>query len=52
MIHHLYPGIPHFDEPKAMEALKPFLIERGVRGAADIPEKVRFNPLIASSRVA
>jgi beta-carotene hydroxylase len=49
VIHHLYPGIPHFDEPKAMEALKPFLIERGVRGAEDIPEKVRFNPLMASS---
>ena len=50
VIHHLYPGIPHFDEPKAMEALKPFLIERGVRGAEDIPEKVRFNPLMAAPK--
>jgi beta-carotene hydroxylase len=47
VIHHLYPGIPHFDEPKAMEALKPFLLERGVPGAEDIPEQVRFNPLMA-----
>lgn len=47
VIHHLYPGIPHFDEPKAMEALKPFMIERGVPGAEDIPDKVRFNPLMA-----
>ena len=49
VIHHLYPGIPHFDEPKAMEALKPFMVARGVRGAEDIPEKVRFNPLIGSA---
>jgi beta-carotene hydroxylase len=48
IIHHLYPGIPHFDEPKAMEALKPFLIARGVRGAEDIPDRVRFNPLMSA----
>jgi len=47
VIHHLFPGIPHWDEPKAMEALRPFLIARGVPGAEDIPEKVRFNPLMA-----
>ena len=29
-IHHLHPNIGHFDEPKAIEALKPFLVERGV----------------------
>ena len=46
IIHHLYPGIPHWDEPKAMEALKPFIVAQGVRGAEDIPEKVRFNPLM------
>ena len=46
IIHHLYPGIPHYDEPKAMEALKPFLVARGVVGAEDIPDRVRFNPLM------
>ncbi len=47
VIHHMYPGIPHWDEPKAMEALKPYMIERGIDGSGDIPEKVRFNPLIS-----
>ncbi len=47
VIHHMYPGIPHYDEPKAMEALKPFMVARGVVGAEDIPAKVRFNPLMA-----
>ena len=46
VIHHLYPGIPHWDEPKAMEALRPFMVARGVPGAEDIPAKVRFNPLM------
>lgn len=46
VIHHLYPGIPHWDEPTAMEALKPFMVAQGVRGAEDIPEKVRFNSLV------
>ena len=46
VIHHLYPGIPHFDEPRAMEALRPFMIARAVPGSEDIPEKVRFNSLM------
>ena len=46
IIHHLYPGIPHYDEAKAMEALKPFLVARGVAGAEDIPDRVQFNPLM------
>ena len=45
-IHHLHPSIGHFDEPKAIEALKPFLIARGVPGAESIPERVTYNPLI------
>ena len=45
-IHHLHPSIGHFDEPKAIEVLKPFLIARGVPGAEAIPERVRYNPLI------
>ena len=46
VIHHMYPNIPHWDEPKAMEALRPFMIERGIIGAEKIPKQVRFNPLI------
>ncbi len=45
-IHHLHPSIGHFDEPKAIEALKPFLVARGVPGAENIPERVTYNPLI------
>ena len=45
-IHHLHPSIGHFDEPKAIEALKPFLIARGVPGAEEIPERVTYDPLI------
>ena len=45
-VHHLHPGIGHFDEPKAIEALKPFLIEKGVPGADQIPDRVSYNPLI------
>ena len=45
-IHHLHPSIGHFDEPKAIEALKPFLMARGVPGAEEIPERVTYNPLI------
>ena len=45
-VHHLHPGIGHFDEPKPNEALKPFLIERGVPGADQIPDQVSYNPLI------
>lgn len=45
-IHHLHPGIGHFDEPKAIEALKPFMIARKVPGAEKIPDQVTYNPLI------
>ena len=45
-VHHLHPNIGHYDEPKAIEALKPFLIARKVPGAEQIPEKVTLNPLI------
>ena len=46
-IHHLHPSIGHYDEPKAIEALKPFLIARKVPGAEKIPERVTNNPLIS-----
>tara|TARA_Y100000992_G_scaffold301299_1_gene271864 strand:+ start:1130 stop:2023 length:894 start_codon:yes stop_codon:yes gene_type:complete len=45
-IHHLHPSIGHYDEPKAIEALKPFLVARKVPGADQIPEHITFNPLI------
>jgi len=45
-IHHLHPNIGHYDEPKAIEELKPFLIAKGVPGAEDIPDRVTYNPLI------
>ena len=45
-IHHLHPGIGHYDEPKAIEALKPFLVARRVPGADQIPDRVTHNPLI------
>ena len=45
-IHHLHPSIGHFDEPKAIEALRPFLIARGVPGAEEMPQKIQYNPLI------
>tara|TARA_B100001939_G_scaffold307355_1_gene287387 strand:+ start:674 stop:1567 length:894 start_codon:yes stop_codon:yes gene_type:complete len=45
-IHHLHPSIGHFDEPRAIEALRPFLIARGVPGAEEIPQKIQYNPLI------
>ncbi len=51
VVHHLYPTIPHWDEPKALEALRPFMIERGVPGADEIPDRVRFNPLLGRSPV-
>ena len=44
-IHHMYPRICHYDEAKAIEALKPFMIERGMPGAEHIPEKLRWNPV-------
>ena len=46
VMHHMYPNICHFDEPKAIEALLPFMIERGIPGADKIPNKVKFNSLI------
>jgi beta-carotene hydroxylase len=45
-IHHLHPSIGHFDEPNAIEGLKPFLVARKVPGADQIPGKVTLNPLI------
>ena len=45
-IHHLHPSIGHYDEPKAIEALKPFLVAREVPGADQIPDRVTLNPLI------
>ena len=45
-IHHLHPSIGHYDEPKAIEALKPFLVAREVSGADQIPDRVTLNPLI------
>ena len=45
-VHHLHPGIGHFDEPKAIEALKPFLLHKGVPGAEQIPDRVSYNPLV------
>ena len=44
-MHHIYPRICHYDEAKAIEALKPFMIERGMPGAEHIPEKLRWNPV-------
>ena len=44
-MHHMYPRICHYDEAKAIEALKPFMIARGMPGAEYIPEKLRWNPV-------
>ena len=44
-MHHMYPRICHYDEAKEIEALKPFMIERGMPGAEYIPEKLRWNPV-------
>ena len=44
-MHHMYPRICHYDEPKAIEALKPYMIERGMPGAEYIPDKITWNPL-------
>ena len=43
VMHHMYPKICHFDEPKAIEALRPFMIAREIPGAHESPEKIRFN---------
>ena len=48
-VHHLHPSIGHFDEPKAIETLKPFLVARGVPGADEIPDTITHNPLIKFS---
>jgi beta-carotene hydroxylase len=45
-VHHLHPNIAHYDEPRAIEELKPFLIARGVPGAEEIPDRITYNPLI------
>jgi beta-carotene hydroxylase len=45
-IHHLHPGIGHYDEPKAIEALKPFIIARQVPGSEELPDKITYNPLV------
>ena len=45
-IHLLHPSIGHYDEPKAIEALKPFLVAKKVPGADQIPERITLNPLI------
>jgi len=47
-MHHMYPNICHFDEPKAIEALLPFMIERGIPGAEKMPERVKLNSLITN----
>ena len=44
-MHHMYPRICHYDEAKAIQALKPFMIERGIPGAEHIPDKLRWNPV-------
>ncbi len=45
VMHHMYPNICHFDEPKAIEALLPFMIERGIPGADKVPDRVKLNSL-------
>ena len=44
-MHHMYPSICHFDEPKAIEALMPFMIERGLPNSEKIPKKVTAHSL-------
>ena len=45
-MHHMYPNINHFDEPMAIEALKPFMLEREMPNTKNLPKKVRLNSLI------
>ena len=45
VMHHMYPNICHFDEPKAIEALKPFMIARDIPGAEDLPDKISYKLL-------
>ena len=44
-MHHMYPRICHYDEAKAIQALKPYMIERGIPGAEYIPDRLRWNPV-------
>ena len=44
-MHHMYPRICHYDEAKAIQALKPYMIERGIPGAEHIPDRLRWNPV-------
>ena len=44
-MHHMYPRICHYDEAKAIQALKPYMIARGMPGAEHIPDKLRWNPV-------
>ena len=44
-MHHMYPRISHYDEAKAIQALKPYMIARGIPGAEHIPDKLRWNPV-------
>ena len=44
-MHHMYPNINHFDEPKAIEALKPFMKERKMPGSSNLPNSIRFKHL-------
>ena len=45
-MHHMYPKICHFDEPKAIQALKPFMVARGMPGVELLPDRVIRNPLV------
>lgn len=47
VVHHMYPGIPHWREPAAIERLRPFMQARGIPGSQQIPEQVRCNALTA-----
>ena len=44
-MHHMYPRICHYDEAKAIQALKPYMVARGIPGAEHIPDKLRWNPV-------
>ena len=44
-MHHMYPRICHYDEAKAIQALKTYMIARGIPGAEHIPDKLRWNPV-------
>ena len=46
-MHHMYPSINHFDEPKAIEALLPFMINRKMPNSKKLPDIIRLKPLIS-----